>query len=257
MNIKEIPVLFIGQCKNGSNAMVDFLAHQKGFIQGITAKASCRERVEEKSYYSNWQNRDLTGARYLIDKSLIVPERAYYKGKGDIKINKLIYILRDPYVGIRSHFLVALRGETCYGKFLTKIPRFYLGEEEIMGLSFKQVCAIIDRNPFKIAHTFVIPRLVRFFPSQNIFFTTLEDLNSGREEFKRLERFLLVKFAIYSFPHIGKTIDKYHSELNLYQAGQIIFDTYAQRIFKRYIRRSEWEKLSVYFGRDLVKKYGI
>lgn len=257
MEIKEIPILFIGQCKNGTNAMTDFLVHQKGFISGETVKASCRERVEEKLYYSNWDKRDLTHAKYLIDKALIVPYREYYNGKGDLKNNKLIYMLRNPYEGIKSHFLVALRGETCYHNFISKIPREYISEEEILKLSFTQVCSIIERNPLKIMHTLIIPKLVRFFPRKNIFFTTLEDMKEGKNELKRLEKFLQVKFSGYKFSDIGKTIDKYSAELNLYKAGQTIFDKYQVRIFKKYIHKIGWERISDYFGKNLVKEYDI
>ncbi|MDD5408898.1 MAG: hypothetical protein PHC71_02275 [Candidatus Omnitrophica bacterium] len=257
MDIKKIPILFIGQCKNGSNSMTHFLLSQKGFAEGETVKASCRKRVEKKDYYSNWEENDLSGAKYLIDKSLIVPNREHYRGKGDIKRNKLIYVIRNPYLGIRSHFLVALRGETCYSKFLPFVARDYINKEEILNLNFKQVCSIIERNPLKIAHTTVVPQICRIFPMKNIFFTTLEDISKDKNELKRLENFLGVKFSVYRFPHKGKTINKYDKEPELYKAGEKIFNKHSKMIFKKYIIKSEWNWLSGYFGKDLVKKYNI
>ena len=257
MDIKEIPILFIGQCKNGSNSMTDFLSRQNGFIVGEIAKASCRARIEKKTYYSDWGKKNLADARYLIDKSLIIPNREHFEGKGDIKRNKLIYMLRNPYLGIKEHFLVALRGETCYSHFICKMSRNYIGEKEILKLSFKQACSIIERNPLKISHTRIIPKLIRLFPLKSIFFTTLESIIEEKNELKRLEKFLQVKFSTYKFTHIGKTIDKYRTELNLYGAGKIIFEKYRDRIFKRYIIKSEWERLCDYFEDDLIKKYNI
>lgn len=237
--------------------MTQFLLRQKGFIGGETVKASCRKRVEEKDYYSNWDGKDLSSAKYLIDKSLIVPDRSYYEGKGNLKNNKVIYIIRHPYLGIKSHFLVALRGETCYSKFLSCFPRDYISEEEALKLSFKQVCSIIERNRFKISHTTIVPLIARIFPLKNIFFTTLEDVSEDKGELKRLEEFLSVKFSSYPFPHKGKTTDKYDKEPELYKAGEKIFSKYSRRIFKKYINKPEWERLSKYFGKDLVKKYKI
>lgn len=237
--------------------MTHFLLSQKGFLEGETVKASCRKRVEKKDYYSNWNENDLSGAKYLIDKSLIVPDREYYKGKGSIKRNKLIYVIRNPYLGIRSHFLVALRGETCYSKFLSFVPRDYIGKKDILKLSFKQVCSIIDRNSLKISHTLIVPEICRIFPLKNIFFTTLEDMSKNKNELKRLENFLGVKFSVYRFPHEGKTINKYNKESELYKAGQKIFNKYSEIIFKKYITKSGWQQLSGYFGNDLVKKYNI
>ncbi|MDD5560820.1 MAG: hypothetical protein PHT50_01615 [Candidatus Omnitrophica bacterium] len=257
MDIKKIPILFIGQCKNGSNSMTHFLLTQEGFIEGETAKASCRKRVEKKDYYSNWDKNNLSGAKYLIDKSLVVPDLQYYKGKGSFKRNKLIYVIRNPYLGIKSHFLVALRGETCYSKFLPFVPRDYISKEEILKLSFKQVCSIIERNPLKIAHTIIVPKIYRIFPPQHIFFTTLEDISKDKNELKRLEIFLGVKFSAYRFPHKGKTINKYDKELELYKAGQMVFKKYSRMVFKKYIIKSEWEKLSGYFRANLVRKYNI
>ena len=257
MNIRKIPILFIGQCKNGSNSMTHFLLSQKGFVGGETVKASCRKRVEKKDYYSNWDENDLSGARYLIDKSLIVPDREYYKGKGSLKKNKLIYVIRNPYLGIKSHFLVALRGETCYSKFLSFVPRDYMDKKEILKLSFKQVCSIIERNSLKISHTLIVPEICRLFSLKNIFFTTLENISKNKNELKRLEKFLRVKFSDYRFPHEGKTINKYDKEPELYAAGQKIFNKYSGLIFKKYIIKSGWEGLCGYFGEDLVKKYNI
>jgi len=237
--------------------MTDFLIRQKGFVGGENVKASCRERIEKKGYYSNWDNENVVDAKYLIDKSLVIPDQEYYKGKGDIRKNKLIYILRNPYLGIKSHFLVALRGENCYSNFICSLPREYLGEKDILKLSFKQVCLIMERNYLKISHTLVVPKIAQIFFLKNIFFTTLESLMKNDKELKRLEGLLGVKFSAYSFPHKNKTVDKYKLEHNLYKAGRAVFDKYCERIFKRYIIKADWENLSKYFKRDLVKEYNI
>ena len=237
--------------------MTDFLIRQKGFVAGENVKASCRERIEKKGYYSNWDNKNISGAKYLIDKSLVIPDRDYYKGKGDIKKNKLIYILRNPYLGIKSHFLVALRGANCYSNFICGLSGEYPSEKEILKLSFRQVCLIIERNYLKIAHTLIAPKIARVFPLKNIFFTTLENLVESKKELKRLEKLLGVKFSTYSFPHKNKTADKYRLEHNLYKAGKMVFDKYSECIFKKYIIKADWENLSKYFKQDLIKEYNI
>lgn len=252
--IKQIPILFLGQCKNGSNSLADILENTDGIVKGKITKASCRVFNSKKSYYSNWDNIDISNAKYLLDKAAVRVTDTFYDGKGN-ENNKTIYMIRNPKKIFRSIFLVSLCMSSCYAKLVPLNTEFT--PDEVKEFKLKDVIRQIETKKEKYIHRENVEFLFSKFNKENILFLTMEDMiNEFDKSKEKLESFIELDIKYSEYPHENKTVDKFRNS-HLYEVGNEIFDRYEADIFKYFIKKDDWQFLSDVYGQDLIKKYNL
>lgn len=253
------PILFLGQCKQGSNSLFDLLAKQEGLVKGHDIRAMVSADFEDTDYFANWSNINTTNAKYLLDKSIINPLKYdYHVGEWQNFNHRMIYMIRDIYKVLRSQFLIVLAGEASYQYCIPKHAKTWntgdhFGEQDVI--------EVLNYNRQKVMHLENIKALPPdvFDLRKNVYFCTFENMKENtKEEFGHLERFLGVPLNHLEYPHVNRTYcDWYAENTKLYEQNLSLFEKHKEFIYDHFVKKEEWEELSEIIGIDLVSLYGI
>jgi hypothetical protein len=252
-------ILFVGQCKQGSNSLFKVLSQQEGLIKGHDDRAMVRKYSKNQDYLKNWHNIDISKHKYLLDKSIINPDKYdYHVSNWHNHNHKMIHMFRNIYNVLRSQFLVVLAGEESYQY---NIPKF--GKKWIVDENFSEtdVLEIMNYNKQKYTHFYNISNLPKdvFDVNENILFCTFEDfINDTTNQFKKVENFIDTKIIVDSYPRENNTeFEWYAEQTTTYQRNLKLFEKYQDFIYNECVKLEEWEKLSELTKIDLISKYGI
>lgn len=251
-------ILFIGQCKQGSNSLFYLLAKQTGLICGHNIRALVVADRNNQSYMDNWKDIDISNSKYIIDKSIINPDKYNYKIQDWENYNhKMIYMIRNIHKMLKSQFLVVLAGEESYQYNIPKFKKFW----DVDNLNEDMVKEIMDYNKQKYTHYYNLINLPKdvFDFNKNIMFCTFEDfINDQNNQFERLESFLDIKLESKDYPELNSTQFEWYSEnTSSYERNVKEFDKWKDFIYNYCINYEEWEKLCQLTNIDFITKYNI
>ncbi len=251
-------ILFVGQCKQGSNSLFDLLSNQDGFIPGNDIRAMVRKYSKEQEYFDNWNGIDITNNKYLLDKSIVNPDKYNYHVLDWQDYNhKMIFMFRNIYKVLKSQFLVVLAGEESYQYNIPKFGKKWDAEN----LTEETVAEIMDYNKQKYTNLHNLENLPKdvFDFKKNIFFCTFEDfVNDTSNQFDKLEDFLDVKLNTREYPKLNSTrFEWYAEQTSTYERNLELFEKYKDFIYSTWVNKDEYLKLSELTGIDLVGKYKI
>lgn len=252
-------ILFVGQCKQGSNSLFDLLSNQDGFVKGNDIRAMVRRYSKEQDYFKNWDGIDTSNAKYLLDKSIIFPDKYdYHVGNWEKYNHKMIFMFRNIYKVLKSQFLVVLAGEESYQYNIPKFAKKWVVDDNF---SEKDVIEIMDYNKQKYTNFHNITRLPNdvFNLDKNMFFCTFEDfVDDTNNQFDRLEEFLDIELNTREYPKLNSTkFEWYAEQTSTYERNLQLFEKYKDFIYGMWINKREYELLSDMTGIDLIQKYGI
>lgn len=255
----DTPILFVGQCKQGSNSLFTVLENQPSLVRGHDIRAMVAADFNDSEYFDNWNGIDTTSARYLLDKSIINPLKYnYHVGNWEHYNHKMVYMIRNTYHVLRSQFLIVLAGEASYQYCIPKHARTWNTEGEF---TEADVMEVLDYNSQKVRHLENIQNLPPdvFDIKRNVHFCTFEDVRADtKREFDKLEQFLDIELDYNEYPHVNKTYyDWYADNTDKYEANVALFEKHKDFIFDHYVNRAEYERLSEIVGIDLVTLYEI
>lgn len=253
------PVLFVGQCKQGSNSLFSILAKTPGLCAGKDIRAMVCSDFSNTEYFNNWDGLDTQDCRYLLDKSIINPIRYDYKvGSWQNYQHKMIYMFRDIRSVLRSQFLVVLAGEASYQHCIPANAKVWDIDENS---SESDILNVLEYNEQKFTHFENIQSLPNdvFDPNRNMFFCTFEDFKADTtKELARLSRFIGVEITVSDYPHLNKTAaDWYQGNTEKYDTYQKVFNKFSDVIYNKYIDISKYERLCDITGIDLIEKYKL
>lgn len=256
--ITKQDVLFIGQCKQGSNSLFKILANQKELVAGNDIRAMVRKHTNDQSYFDNWKGVDTTEAKYVLDKSIINPDKYnYYVGNWHGYNHKMIYMVRNIYNMLKSQFLVVLAGEESYRYGIPKFGKTWDREN----FTEENAIEVIEYNKQKYTHHYNLINLPKdvFVPKKNILFTTFENFISDTDkEFERVSDFIGVDIQHTGYPKENNTeFEWYAEQTSTYNENLILFEKYKDVIYDHCINLNEWDELSEMMGIDLINLYNI
>jgi hypothetical protein len=251
-------ILHVGQCKQGSNSLFNVLSAQKELTAGNDIRAMVRKHTESQEYMDNWNGINISETKYLLDKSIINPDKYdYHVGNWRNYDNKMIYMVRDIYKVLKSQFLVVLAGEESYRYGIPKFGKSW----DTSNFSEKDALEVMDYNKQKYTHLYNIKNLPKdvFEPSKNVLFTTFEDFITDTEgEFARVSEFLDSPISHKGYPRENTTeFEWYAGQTTTYAKNSKLFEKYKDVIFDHCVSASEWEELSGITGIDFLTKYRI
>jgi len=230
------------------------LSQLNGLKTGHNIRAMVYAYDNGKDYLSNWDGIDLSNTKYLLDKSIINPDKYNYHIQDWRNYqHKMIFMIRNIYDVLKSHFLATLAGEEDYatGKIFD--------QWDIDNITEKDIDSIMSINKHKYLHYHVLSNLPKdvFDKDRNMFFCSFEDVKNNEEvELHKLENFIGIKFNSYTLPHLNKTESRYNN-FDLYKKALNIFNEYKDMIYSKYINYDEWEWLCNYTNIDFISKYNI
>lgn len=253
------PILFVGQCKQGSNSLFYALSQQPELVPGQNIRAMVRQSFTGEPYFSNWDGIYTKNAKYLLDKSIINPKKYdYHVGDWKNYNHKMIYMIRNIYKVLKSQFLVVLAGEASYQYNIPQFAKTWTVDDKF---SEEQVLQIMDYNKQKYTHYHNIKNLPMdvFDMKTNVHVCTFEGFTENTAtEFSRLEHFLDMELDVKEYPHKNKTEYEWYSEqTSTYKRNLELFEKYKDFIYKQYIDVHEYEKLSELTGIDFISLYNI
>jgi hypothetical protein len=251
-------ILFVGQCKQGSNSLMRLLIGKEGLTVGHDVRAMVRSVNNGTPYMNNWKDIDLSDSRYLIDKSIINPKFYDYHIEDWENYNhKMIYMIRNIYKAVRSQFLVVLAGEESYEQCIPKGATNW----NVENLNEESVRNIMDYNKQKYTHYQNIIDLPAdvFKLGENLRFFTFEDfIDTPRIQFDKLEEFLDIKIDEDIYPKENATLtDWYAGKEHIFKRNEDLFDKWKDFIYDYCIKYEEWSKLCDLTGFDLLTRYDI
>ena len=256
--LQDEKILFVGQCKQGSNSLFDLLCKQEGFIAGKDIRPMVRRYSNNQDYFANWDNIE-TNVKYLLDKSVIFPDKYdYHVGNHQNYNHKMIFMFRNIYNVLKSQFLVVLAGEESYKYNIPKFAKKWIVDENF---SEKDVIEIMNYNSQKYTNyhnLMTLPKDVFDF-DKNMFFCTFEDfINDTNNQFDRLEDFLDIELNTREYPKLNSTRFEWYAEQTAtYERNLELFKKYKDFIFETWVQKDEYQKLSELTGLDLINLYGI
>lgn len=252
-------ILFVGQCKQGSNSLFDVLSKQDGLTAGNDLRAMVRKYSKEQDYFENWNGKDISNSKYLLDKSIINPNKYDYRvGEFQNCNHKMIYMFRNIYNVLKSQFLVVLAGEESYQYNIPKFAKKWVVDENF---SEKDVAEIMDYNKQKYTHLTNISNLPKdvFDLDKNVYFCTFENFISDTEnEFNKLGKFLEIDINAKEYPRENCTeFEWYAEQTTTYKRNLELFEKYKDYIYSTWVKKEEWEKLSELTKIDFISLYNI
>lgn len=253
------PILFLGQCKQGSNSILNALLERPEIVAGRAIRAMVASRFDAKPYFQNWDGVDCSKAKYLADKSIINPALYdYHVGAWENYNHRMIYIVRNIYKVLRSQFLVVLAGEASYQHCIPKGEKAWPAAEDMTEADVFEVLAYNDQKFTHYKNLLGLPTDV-FMPGRNLHLCTFESfVADAPAAFAKLDEFLGLDMGITALPRDNETLaDWYYGDEDLLQKNAAVFDKYSDLIFAKYVKKAEFERLSEMFGVDLVALYGI
>lgn len=259
-DIRKKPIVFVGQCKQGSNSLFYVLSQQTfDLVPGKNIRAMVEQSFTGNDYFDNWDGIYTDRARYLLDKSIINPSKYdYHVGEWRNYNHKMIYMIRNIYNVLKSQFLVVLAGEASYQYNIPQFSKKWVVDENF---SEQQVLEVMEYNKQKFTHFHNITTLPKdvFDTKKNIHFCTFESIRENTEhEFKRLEQFLDIDLDVTDYPRKNSTEYEWYAEqTTTYKRNLELFEKYKELIYERYINKEEYEKLSYITGIDFISLYGI
>ena len=253
------PILFLGQCKQGSNSILNALCDHKEVRVGRALRAMVQAHFSGMPYFDNWNGVDVNDARYLVDKSIINPALYDYRvGNWQDYNHRMIYIVRNIYKVLRSQFLVVLAGEASYQHCIPKGEKLWPAAEDMTEADVMEVLAFNEQKFTHYDNLMALPQDV-FMLGRNLHLCTFESfVTDPVAAFSSLEGFLGLDLGITELPHDNETLaDWYCGDEDLLARNSAVFDKYRDLIFDKYVKKSEFERLSEMFGTDLIALYGI
>ena len=227
-------------------------------MSGSDIRAMVRTHNAQKDYISNWKGIDLSNTKYLLDKSIINPQKYNYKVL-DWKNyqHKLIYMIRNVHNVLKSQFLIVLAGEESYQYELNKNHTKW----DINNFDENIARLVIDYNKQKYDHYNNLIALDKqvFDFQKNVYFCTFEDFKDNtKESFSNLGQFLNIELNYNTLPRLnGTKQDWYPNREEEYIINQKLFDKYKDFIYNHCINYIEWEKLSEMTQIDFINLYNI
>jgi hypothetical protein len=251
-------ILFIGQCKQGSNSLFTTLANQKSLTPGNDIRSMVRKHTEEQDYFDNWNEVDTANTKYLLDKSIINPDKYdYHIGNWRNHNHKMIYMVRNIYNMLKSQFLVVLAGEESYRYGIPKFGKTW----DRNNFTEENAIEVIEYNKQKYTHYHNITNLPKdvFDPRKNILFTTFENfITDTDKEFDKVSNFINIDIKHDGYPRENSTQFEWYSEqTSTYKENLVLFEKYKELIYDHCIDISEWAALSDIMEIDLIKQYNI
>ena len=253
------PILFVGQCKQGSNSLFHALSQQSDLVPGQNIRAMVRQSFTGEDYFSNWDGIYTKNARYLLDKSIINPQKYdYHVGSWQHYNHKMIYMIRNIYKVLRSQFLVVLAGEASYQYNIPASSKKWVVDDTF---SEEHVAKIMDYNKQKYTHYENIINLPQdvFQIGNNVHFCTFESFKDNTEqEFRRLESFLDIELDVTEYPHKNTTEYEWYAEqTSTYKRNLELFEKYKEYIYSICINKQHYERLSELTNIDFISLYDI
>jgi len=248
-------ILFVGQCKQGSNSLHKLITDVQGFEPGKDIRAMVRSYSNPQDYFDNFSKQEIKNAKYLVDKSIINPFKYDYH-VGDYKNHKLIYMIRNIYNMLKSQFLIVLAGEESYQYNIPKFKKKW----DNKNLTEEMVKEIMDYNKQKYIHYDVISNLPKdVFHKDNTLFCTFEDfIDDTNNQFNRLEEFLDISLNSHEYPRVNSTrFEWYANSTTEYEYNTQQFEKFKDFIYDYCIDKEVWRKLSEITGIDFISKYNI
>lgn len=252
-------ILFLGQCKQGSNSILNALLEHKEICAGKAIRSMVQSHFNSTPYFDNWNDIDVSEAKYLADKSIINPSLYdYHVGNWQNYNHRMIYIIRDIYKVLRAQFLVVLAGEASYQHCIPKGSKIWPDAEK---MTEADVLEVLAYNEQKFTHYKNITNLPQdvFKQGKNLHLCTFESFQMDPvESFAKLDNFLDLNLGISTLPHDNETLrDWYYGDEELLNRNNAVFDKYAPMIYEKYVNPTEYKQLSELFGVDLINLYGI
>jgi hypothetical protein len=253
-------ILFVGQCKQGSNSLFNILSEQPELCAGNNIRAMVCSTFNKADYFANWDGVAVTDEhKYLLDKSIINPSMYDYHVGDWVNYNhKMVYMFRNIYDVIRSQFLVVLAGEASYQYCIPKDAKSWSID---LTSTIDEVMEVLDYNEQKFTHLDNIKKLPAdvFDIKKNVYFCTFEDFKNDTDATcKSLSEFIGIPIDIEEYPHLNKTADDWYKDndkqLEVYKQ---VFDKYKDEIYAKYVSKDDYIELSELIGIDLVSKYCI
>lgn len=253
------PILFLGQCKQGSNSILNALLERPEIVSGRAIRAMVTSHFNGTPYFDNWNGVDTSGAKYLADKSIINPALYDYRvGNWQNYNHKMIYVVRNIYKVLRSQFLVVLAGEASYQHCIPKGGKTWPNADEMTEADVMEVLAYNEQKFTHYQNLTTLPKDV-FKLGTNLHLCTFESfVADAPAAFGRLSEFLDTDLGITELPRDNETLgDWYYGDEDLLQKNSAVFDKYSDLIYSKYVSKAEFERLSEMFGVDLVALYGV
>lgn len=213
---------------------------------------------DKKDYLENWNGFDLTKCKYLLDKTIINP--FYY----DYHIlnwqnygHKMIYMIRNIYDVLKTHFIVNLSGkEIIYDDLDTEMK---WNIETIDDLTEKDIIELMNYNKFKHTHYECIINLPEdvFKIDKNILFISFEDVNNNTESsLQKVEEFIGTTLINRELPHHNKE-ETWYVDTKEYKKVLKAFEKWKDFIYDIFVDYEEWYKLSELTKINFIDKYNI
>lgn len=253
------PILFLGQCKQGSNSILNALLERPEIVSGRAIRAMVTSHFNGTPYFDNWNGVDTSGAKYLADKSIINPALYDYRvGNWQNYNHKMIYVVRNIYKVLRSQFLVVLAGEASYQHCIPQGGKTWPNADEMTEADVMEVLAYNEQKFTHYQNLTTLPKDV-FKLGTNLHLCTFESfVADAPAAFGRLSEFLDTDLGITELPRDNETLgDWYYGDEDLLQKNSAVFDKYSDLIYSKYVSKAEFERLSEMFGVDLVALYGV
>ena len=252
-------ILFLGQCKQGSNSILNALCEHPQIVPGKAIRAMVTSHFQKTPYFENWNGIDCSQAKYLADKSIINPGLYdYHIGNWQNYNHKMIYVIRNIYNVLRSQFLVVLAGEASYQHCIPRGEKLWPSAEE---MTESDVFEVLEYNEQKFTHLKNLENLPKdvFQLNNNLHLCTFESfVKDAESSFNTLGEFLGVDLDIKELPRDNETLnDWYYGDEDLLEKNSEVFDKYSDMIYSRYVVKSDFERLSEMFGVDLISMYGV
>jgi len=234
------------------------LEQQESLTSGKDIRAMVRTHDAEVPYLSNWDGQDLSSTKYLLDKSIINPDKYdYHVGDWQNYNHKIIYMVRNIYKMLKSQFLVVLAGEESYEYNIPKNATTW----DVENLTPEIVREIMDYNKHKYLHHHNLINLPTdvFTKSENIHFCTFEGfIEDLPKQIKSLEKFLGMPICAEEYPRMNSTLFEWYAEqTDQYERNLEAFQKWESYIYNYCIDYPEWKSLSEVMGIDLIALYDI
>lgn len=253
------PILFLGQCKQGSNSVLNALLEHKEIRAGKAIRAMVQSHFNGTPYFDNWNGIETDSVKYLADKSIINPALYDYRvGNWQNYNHRMIYIVRNIYKVLRSQFLVVLAGEASYQHCIPKGGKIWPDADDMTEADVMEVLAYNEQKFTHFDNLTALPQDV-FKAGRNLHLCTFESfVTDAPGAFRRLDEFLGLDLGITTLPRDNETLgDWYYGDEELLEKNSRVFDKYSDLIFAKYVKKAEFERLSEMFGVDLVALYGV
>lgn len=253
------PILFLGQCKQGSNSILNALLDRPEIVAGRAIRAMVQHHFTGAPYFDNWSGVDVSQAKYLADKSIINPALYDYRvGAWENFNHRMVYVVRNIYKVLRSQFLVVLAGEASYQHCIPKGEKLWPDADDMTEADVLEVLAYNEQKFTHYQNLAGLPSDV-FQIGRNVHLCTFESfVADAGAAFGRLDEFLGLDLGITTLPRDNETLgDWYYGDEELLEKNSRVFDKYSDLIYSKYVKKAEFERLSEMFGVDLVALYGV